>query len=203
MKIARIETPTGYVIPKDLKVEVAREKDELLKGLMHRDSLLANHGMLFEFPEVRPQGVWMKNTKFPLDVMFIDEDGYIIKIVRNMEPMSKKIHSTEGSCKYALEVNAGYCNQHGISSGSRVDILEGKMSQYQILESYLSEQVPQFKVGDMILVGKFKNRRAIVKGFGKDKNNQPTVKTTKGEYSLFRFRINKLMPEDKRKQRIE
>jgi hypothetical protein len=62
------------------------------------------------------------------------------------------------------------------------------------------EQVPQFKIGDMILVGKFKNRRAIVKGFGKDLKGQPTVKTTKGEYSLFRFRINKLLPKDKRKK---
>ena len=46
-----------------------------------------------------------------------------------------------------------------------------------------------------MLVGRFKNSKAIVKGFGVDKNNQPTVKTTKGEISLYKFRIQKLMQE--------
>ena len=50
------------------------------------------------------------------------------------------------------------------------------------------------KVGDIILIGKFKNRKAIVKGFGKDKNNHPTIKTNKGEVKMFKFRIQKLMP---------
>jgi len=49
------------------------------------------------------------------------------------------------------------------------------------------------KVGDTILTGRFKNSPAVVKGFGTDKNNQPTVKTTKGEISLYKFRIQKLM----------
>jgi hypothetical protein len=54
------------------------------------------------------------------------------------------------------------------------------------------------KIGSEILVGKFKNKKAIVKGFGKDKNNQPTIITDKGEFSLYKFRIAKLMPKKKR-----
>lgn len=50
------------------------------------------------------------------------------------------------------------------------------------------------EVGDEVRLGKFKNKKAIVKGFGTDPNNQPTVKTTKGETPLFKFRISKLMP---------
>ena len=50
-------------------------------------------------------------------------------------------------------------------------------------------------VGDIILVGRFKNRKAEVKGFTKDKNNQPQVLTTRGTYSLYRFRLKKLMPQ--------
>ena len=74
------------------------------------------------------------------------------------------------------------------------------MDGYSIVSKFLLEYSnPDIKVGDMLLVGKFKNRKAIVKGFGKDKNNQPTVKTTKGEYSLYRFRVNKMMPPEKRK----
>ena len=66
-----------------------------------------------------------------------------------------------------------------------------------IIQNFLQEESSHFKVGDTILVGKWRNRRAVVQGFGKDKNNQPTVKTDKGEYSLFKFRVKKLMPEKK------
>lgn len=64
----------------------------------------------------------------------------------------------------------------------------------------LKEKKLDVEVGDTILVGKFKNRRTKIKGFDKDKNNQPTVETDKGERSLHKFRINKLMPKDKRKE---
>jgi hypothetical protein len=74
------------------------------------------------------------------------------------------------------------------------------MNTYQFLSKFLLEYSnPDVKVGDMVLVGKFKNRKAIVKGFTKDKNNQPQVVTTKGTYSLYRFRVNKMMPPEKRK----
>ena len=51
------------------------------------------------------------------------------------------------------------------------------------------------EIGDTIMVGRFKNKKVVVKGFGKDKNGQPTVKTDGGEYSLLKFRIKKLMKE--------
>ena len=58
---------------------------------------------------------------------------------------------------------------------------------------YESLEVP-LEIGDTILTGRFKNKKAQVKGFGTDEKNQPTVKTTKGETSLFKFRISKLIP---------
>ena len=64
--------------------------------------------------------------------------------------------------------------------------------QYKKLSILLSEN-EDIKVGDTILVGRFKNSPAVVKGFGTDKKNQPTVKTSKGEYSLYKFRLKKLM----------
>lgn len=70
---------------------------------------------------------------------------------------------------------------------------------YQTLSLLLENSNPDIKVGDVILVGKFKNRTAVVTGFSKDENNQPQVETDKGTYSLYRFRINKLMPRDRRK----
>jgi hypothetical protein len=75
------------------------------------------------------------------------------------------------------------------------------MDGYQIVSNVLYEYSnPDIKVGDMVLVGRFKNRKAIVKGFTTDKNNQPQVQTSRGTYSLYRFRINKMMPEDKKKK---
>jgi len=52
---------------------------------------------------------------------------------------------------------------------------------------------PTLEIGDIIFIGKWKNRKAIVKGFGKDENNQPIVKTDKGDVQMFKFRIPKLM----------
>jgi len=56
-------------------------------------------------------------------------------------------------------------------------------------------KLPSIKIGDEILVGKFKNRKAVVTGFTKDENNQPVLKTTKGDQKLFKPRLVKLMPE--------
>ena len=70
------------------------------------------------------------------------------------------------------------------------------MNGFNIISTLL-EGTTDFRVGDTVLVGRFKNRKAIVKGFTRDKNNQPQVITSKGTYSLYRFRIKKLMPEKK------
>jgi len=59
--------------------------------------------------------------------------------------------------------------------------------------------IPELKVGDIILVGKWKNRRATIKSFSKDSNNQPTVHTDKGEFPIFHFRVEKLMGESMNK----
>ena len=70
-----------------------------------------------------------------------------------------------------------------------------------IIEHFLTEQaLPDLKIGDTILTGKWKNKRCIIKGFAKDKNNQPIVKTDKGDVSIFHFRIASLMPPKKDKK---
>ena len=65
------------------------------------------------------------------------------------------------------------------------------------IDKYLQEKTDDFKVGDIILVGKYRNVPAEVKGFEKDKNNQPVAATTKGKRNLYNFRIQKLMPKSK------
>jgi len=58
-------------------------------------------------------------------------------------------------------------------------------------------RLPLLKTGDVVMVGKFKNRKAIITGFAADKNGQPVVKTDKGDYAVFKFRLAKLLPENK------
>jgi hypothetical protein len=65
------------------------------------------------------------------------------------------------------------------------------------ISALLEYSNPDIQKGDTILVGRWKNSPAEVKGFGKDKNHQPTVKTNKGSYSLYRFRLQKLMKAKK------
>jgi hypothetical protein len=56
-------------------------------------------------------------------------------------------------------------------------------------------ELPSLAIGDVLLVGKFKNRKATITGFSADENNQPVAKTDKGEQKIFKPRIAKLMPE--------
>ena len=57
-------------------------------------------------------------------------------------------------------------------------------------------KLPELKVGETVLVGKFKNRKAVIKGFTTDKNGHPVVQTDKGDYQVFKFRLAKLMPTE-------
>ena len=69
------------------------------------------------------------------------------------------------------------------------------MRAYEFINEHKKLQPPEIEVGDEVMVGKFKNRKAEVTGFTKDDNNQPVLKTDKGNQSLFKPRINKLMKD--------
>jgi hypothetical protein len=70
----------------------------------------------------------------------------------------------------------------------------------KIIEQYLQELDVDLKIGDMILVGKWKNKRAIVQGFAKNEKGQIVVQTDKGVFPLFKFYVNKTLPEDRRRK---
>ncbi|MCU0973407.1 MAG: DUF192 domain-containing protein [Burkholderiales bacterium] len=106
-----------------LRAEVAASPDSRSQGLMFRERMEANRGMLFVFPEITTQSMWMMNTLIPLSVAFIGPDGRILNI-RDMTPHTLDIHSSEGSAAYALEMNRGWFAQRGIGRGARVEGLE-------------------------------------------------------------------------------
>jgi hypothetical protein len=106
--------------------EVAATEEQQRQGLMYRTELGENNGMLFVFPYSSHHQFWMKNTLIPLDMIFIGEDFQIKGLVENARPESTDPLGISGPSKYVLEVNGGYCHEHGIQSGDSVKILETK-----------------------------------------------------------------------------
>lgn len=99
-----------------LTVEIADEPDERSTGLMGRDSLPDDHGMLFVFPEPDTLRFWMKDTTIPLDLAYLDADGVIFQVLE-MEPLSREIRPSDRPALYALEVNRGWFADHGVGEG--------------------------------------------------------------------------------------
>jgi len=95
------------------------------QGLMNRTHLDANGGMLFAFTSVRPQSIWMKNMRFPIDIVFITADKHVLEVYRSAPPCAREpcpLYTSRAPVRYALEVNAGFCARHGIVSGTPVSI---------------------------------------------------------------------------------
>lgn len=105
-----------------VKLEIADTPKTLAYGLMHRKEMPKDHGMLFKFPSPVEASFWGKNTYIPLDVAFI-YDNKIVDI-KNIVPMSTKSIRSEYPCSSAIEVNAGFFAEHGITKGSTVNITQ-------------------------------------------------------------------------------
>jgi uncharacterized membrane protein (UPF0127 family) len=102
-----------------VKAEVAATDPARARGLMFRETLAANHGMVFLFDAKTRQCMWMRNTLIPLSVAFIDDDGSIVNI-EDMEPRNDGSHCSTRPVRYALEMNKGWFAQRGMGPGSKV-----------------------------------------------------------------------------------
>ena len=102
-----------------LDLEYATTPEEQQKGLMHRDYLDENTGMLFIYPQDMVVKFWMKNTKIPLDVIFISRGGNVLDI-KQLEPFSEERVGYNFPCKYALEVNQGWAQTNNIKVGDNI-----------------------------------------------------------------------------------
>ena len=102
------------------RVEVADSARLKSIGLMYRSSLPAGQGMLLLNKKPQQLNIWMKNTFIPLDIIYIDRDGYIVKIVENAQPESTTLMPSDGKVKAVLELNAGQVQQQDIVVGDRV-----------------------------------------------------------------------------------
>jgi len=103
-----------------LFVEVVQTDEERMRGLMFREHLPEDQGMLFVFEVSRIQSFWMRNTFIPLDIAFIDSEGKIVDI-QHMVPLDEsKSYVSAAPALYVLEVNAGWFERHGVKVGERV-----------------------------------------------------------------------------------
>ena len=102
-----------------LNVEIPNNPMEFSLGLMFRESLDENSGMLFKFDEVAQQSFHMKDTRIPLDIAFIKEDG-TIESIKELNPYTLKPVYSEGEILYALEVNRGWFMENNIKVGDKI-----------------------------------------------------------------------------------
>lgn len=102
-----------------LYVEIADKPYELQLGLMYRDTLPENRGMLFVFPYPQRLSFWMKNTYIPLSIAYISGDWKILEIY-DMEPLSEKPIISKNRVQYALEVNKGWFEKRGVKIGDSI-----------------------------------------------------------------------------------
>jgi YVTN family beta-propeller protein len=104
-------------------VEVPDEEEEHMRGLMFRQHLPWNAGMLFAFDSEEPRAFWMKNTLIPLDMIFIDDNSEVVYIIENVPPCEQDpcpSYPSEEPAQYVLEVNAGFVQQNGVQVGDRL-----------------------------------------------------------------------------------
>ena len=102
-------------------VEVARTPQEQAQGLMNRQSLAADRGMIFPYSPPQPVGFWMKNTLIPLDMIFIRQDGTIASIAANTVPMSLEMVPSVEPVAAVLEIAGGRSAELGIMAGDKVE----------------------------------------------------------------------------------
>jgi len=117
------QTSAGESKPFYLTIASTPSEREL--GLMYRNSMPKDEGMLFIFPDEAPRGFWMKNTYIPLDIIFLDKDLKVQGALENVAIMSESVRSLPGvRSKYVIELNSGLAREVGIAEGTKA-VLHG------------------------------------------------------------------------------
>lgn len=100
------------------RVEVVDDAAERAQGLMHRDHLAQSAGMLFVYPRPQMAAFWMRNTLIPLDMVFFDATGQVVKVHAGAVPGDETPISSDQPVRYVLEINAGLAERIGIAPGA-------------------------------------------------------------------------------------
>ena len=106
-------------------VDLAQTADEQALGLMFRDEMADDHGMLFIFPVEAMRGFWMKNTRIPLDIFYFDADLKLVSVSKNARPCKTRRcpnYPSTGPARYVLELNAGKAEELGVKPGDALEL---------------------------------------------------------------------------------
>lgn len=110
---------------KTFRVEIADTAEKQALGLMFRDSMADDEGMIFVFPNEAPRSFWMKNTRIPLDIMYFDKDLKMVSISADTPPCRVSrcpSYPSTGPAMYVLELNAGKASELGVGPGDKLTI---------------------------------------------------------------------------------
>ena len=102
-------------------VEVARTAEQQAQGLMNRETLAPDRGMIFPYDTPQPQSFWMKNTLIPLDMIFVRADGSVARIEANTAPLSLDPVASGEPVSAVLELAGGRAAELGITAGAKVE----------------------------------------------------------------------------------
>ncbi len=125
---AQSRTPRGLAVFPDgtrVSVEIADTEPVRARGLMFRQQLAPNEGMVFVFPAPGVYPFWMKNTLIPLDMLWLDERGRIVWIAQSVPPCRADPCPSYGptrEAEYVIEVVAGFSREHGVKVGDVVKL---------------------------------------------------------------------------------
>lgn len=107
-------------------IEIADNDQKRARGLMYRNSIPSDGGMLFVFDTEQMQSFWMKNTYISLDMLFVNAEKEIVTIQPNTTPLKEWSYPSSSPAMYVIEVNAGFCKQHEIAVGDKIAYVIGK-----------------------------------------------------------------------------
>lgn len=116
---ARFKSPERIALSEPLHLELAVTPDEKSRGLMGRQSLPRNHGMLFVFTSANRWGFWMRETFIPLDIAWLSEAGVVVEL-GHLTPRDEKMKVPRMPARYAIEVNAGVLKQLDVKVGDQL-----------------------------------------------------------------------------------
>ena len=101
-------------------VEEAKTLDQQARGMMFRESMEGDSGMIFEFDKPKIATIWMKNTSIPLDILFVRSNGKILKIEHSHQPYTLRSASSEAAIAAVVELKGGEAKRRGIRPGDEV-----------------------------------------------------------------------------------
>jgi uncharacterized membrane protein (UPF0127 family) len=127
VRMTGVKHEATMVLPEaSIDVEIVDTKEEVERGLSGRLSIGEKEGMLFVFPEMGKYSFWMKEMNFPIDIIWISDEGRVVYIKENATPDSypKKTFMNDAFAKYVLEMKTGSASKYGLYLGTSVTLPE-------------------------------------------------------------------------------